>query len=90
MDNAGLFEGKIVEINDKLNYYVIKQTLYNNIIYLLGNEMIDDETPSEDLAILKVVNQPNGLGVSFENDENIQQELLKIFDQLLEEMETED
>lgn len=90
MNNDASFEGKVVEVNDKLNYYIIVQTFYNNSIYLFGNELIDEETPSENVAILKVVNQPDGLGVVFENDETIQQELLKIFSKKLEEVETED
>ena len=90
MENAASFEGKIVEINDKLNYYILTQTVFNNTIYLFGNELIDEETPSENVAILKVVNQPDGLGIAFENDENIQQELLPIFSKQLEETETID
>ena len=90
MENAASFEGKIVEINDKLNYYIITQTLFNNTIYLFGNELIDDETPSENVAILKVINQPDGLGIAYENDEAIQQQLLEIFSKQLEEMETID
>ena len=90
MENSVSFEGKIVEINDKLNYYIILQTIYNNSIYLFGNELIDEETPSENVAILKVINQPDGLGVVFENDENLQQELFEIFTKKLEETEAID
>ena len=90
MENNDLFEGKIVEINNNLNYYIIKQTIYNNTIYLFGNELIDDETPSENVAILKVENNPNGLFVRYENDEKIQQVLFEIFSKLLEETETID
>ena len=90
MEDNNMFEGKVVEINDTLNYYIIKQTIYNNTIYLFGNELADEETPTENVAILKVVNQPDGLGVTYEDDEATQQELLQIFSQLLEETETED
>ena len=90
MNSNELFEGKIVELNDKLNYYIIKQTIYNNSIYLFGNELIEEETPSENVAILKVENKPEGLFIRYENDENIQQELLGIFSKLLEETETID
>ena len=87
----GMFEGKIVEINDKINYYIIKQTMYNNSIYLFGNELAEDEeTPTENVAILKVENKPDGLFVRYENDEAVQQELFQIFSKLLDEIETED
>ena len=90
MENSASFEGKIVEINDKLNYYILAQTLFNNTIYLFGNELIDEDTPSENVAILKVINQPDSLGIAYENDENIQQELLPIFSKILVETETID
>ena len=90
MEDETLFEGKVVEINDKLNYYIIKQTIYNDSIYLFGNELIDDETPSENVAILKVENKPEGLFVRYENDENLQQALLAIFSEMLKNTETED
>ena len=88
MDN--MFEDKVIEIKDNLNYYILKQTVYNGQIYLFGNELIDEDTPSENMAILKVVNNANGLGVTYENDENLQKELLGIFSKLLDEVETED
>ena len=85
MENKELFEGKTVEINNKINYYIVKQTIYNNNIYLFGNELIDEDTPSDDYAILRVENKPDGIFVQYENDEKIQQELLQIFSNLLEE-----
>lgn len=88
MDN--MFENKVIEINDKLNYFIIKQTIYNDQMYLFGNELIDDDTPSENVAILKVVNGSDGLGITYEDDENLQKELLNIFSNLLEETETVD
>ena len=84
------FEDKVVEINDNINYYIIKQTIYNGQLYLFGNELIDEDTPSENVAILKVINNSDGLGVTYENDENIQRELLAIFSKLLDETETTD
>jgi len=88
MNNS--FEDKVVEINDNINYYIIKQTIYNGQLYLFGNELIDEDTPSENVAILKVINNSDGLGVTYENDENIQRELLAIFSKLLDETETTD
>ena len=49
-----MFEDKIVEVDDKENYCVIKQVLYNNAIYLLTNMLVDDENLSDDYYILRV------------------------------------
>ena len=62
-----MFDDKIVEVNDKDNYYVIKQTMFNNSIYLFTNLMEDEETPSEEYYVLRVENNGEKLDAKHEN-----------------------
>ena len=78
-----MFEDKIVEVNDKDNYYVIKQTMYNNNIYLFTNLMKDEETPGEEYFVLRVENDGERLKMVVETDAAILAELTKIFDDAL-------
>mgnify|MGYP007022372295 CR=1 FL=1 len=48
-----LFEEKIIEVASGTKYVVIKQTVYNNKVYLLANELIDEENKK---AIVNVIN----------------------------------
>ena len=79
-----MFEDKIVEVNDKDNYYVIKQTMYNNNIYLFTNLMKDEETPGEEYFVLRVENDGERLKMVVETDAAILAELTKIFDAALD------
>lgn len=77
------FEEKVIEVNDKDNYYVVKETIYAGKIYLFANKLVDEETPSEEMAILRVDNESDGLYVAVETDENKLKDIIKIFQDLL-------
>lgn len=79
------FEEKIIEVNDVDNYYVLKETIFNGKIYLMANKLIDEETPSQEMAILRVDNEPDGLYVSLEKDAEVLSNVAKIFQSLLSE-----
>ena len=79
-----MFEDKIVEVNDTDNYYVIKQTMYNNNIYLFTNKMIDEETPSEEYYVLRVENNGERLKMIVETNDAVLADLTKIFADALE------
>ena len=73
------FEEKVVELDNNTNYYVIKQIISNGDIYLLANLLKDEETPSEDFSILKVINADKGLKMVLEEDEQKLEVLLQKF-----------
>lgn len=83
MTNLNLFEEKIINVGEKTKYYVIKQTVYKENLYLLANELIDEETPSDTIAILRVDNKEDDLMIALEKDEKILNELLNIFSELI-------
>ena len=63
------FEEKIVEVDDKEKYYIIKQDFYNDNIYLFANLLVDEETPGEEYVILKVYLDADKLKIVKETDE---------------------
>lgn len=79
------FEDKVIEVNNVDNYYVIKETIFNGKIYLMANKLVDEETPSEEIAILRVDNESDGLYVTLENDKEILSSVAQIFQKLLSE-----
>lgn len=85
MNSGASFEDKVFEVDNKNNYYVLKQTLYDNKIYLFANKLKDEETPSEEMAILRVDNEEDGLYVVHETDESKLKDLIVIFQQLITE-----
>ncbi len=74
-----MFEEKIVEVDNKENYYVIKQTMYEGSIYLLTNMLVDDDTPSDDYYILRVDQDGDKLKMIVIKDEPILTTLKEIF-----------
>lgn len=78
-----IFEEKVIELKDNTKYCVIKQTIYNDKIYLLANELVDDETPSDTLAILRVDTTEDKMLFTLEGNQTIVNELLNIFAELL-------
>lgn len=74
-----LFEEKIIEVASGTKYVVIKQTIYDNKVYLLANELIDEETPSDTMAILRVDTKEENVLISLERDNVILNELSKRF-----------
>lgn len=83
METNNLFEEKIVEVENEKKYYIIKQILYKDDLYLMANELIDEETPGEEIAILKVDNSQNALSFSLEKNDIILKELLEQFSNLI-------
>lgn len=83
MEKNGIFEEKIIEVENGKKYYVIKQLLHNNILYLLVNELENEETPSDTIAILKVSSNVDGVIFTLEKDEIILKELLQKFSDLM-------
>ncbi len=79
-----MFEDKVVEVDNKENYYVIKQLVYNNNIYLLTNMLIDEENLSEDFYIIKVLQVGDNLKMIIEQDENTLNTLKQKFAEALE------
>lgn len=84
MENNSLFEEKVIEVGDNTLYYVVKQTLYNGKIYLFANELKDENTPTEYMAILRVDNNDDKIIIALEKDDNIINPLIEIFSNLLE------
>ena len=84
MENNSLFEEKVIEVGDNTLYYVVKQTLYNGKIYLFANELKDENTPTEYMAILRVDNNDDQIIIAMEKDDNIINPLIEIFSNLLE------
>lgn len=84
MENNSLFEEKVIEVGDNTLYYVVKQTLFNGKIYLFANELKDENTPTEYMAILRVDNNDDKIIISMEKDDNIINPLIEIFSNLLE------
>ncbi len=84
MENNSLFEEKVIEVGDNTLYYVVKQTLYNGKIYLFANELKDENTPTEYMAILRVDNNDDKIIIAMEKDDNIINPLIEIFSNLLE------
>lgn len=84
MENNSLFEEKVIEVGDNALYYVVKQTLYNGKIYLFANELKDENTPTEYMAILRVDNNDDKIIIAMEKDDNIINPLIEIFSNLLE------
>ena len=74
-----MFEEKIVEVDNKENYYVIKQTMYEGTIYLLTDMLIDDDTPSEGYYILRVDQDGDKLKMVVLRDEPTLSTLKEIF-----------
>ncbi|MBO5095459.1 MAG: DUF1292 domain-containing protein [Bacilli bacterium] len=83
MTELNLFEEKVIEVGENTKYYVLKQLIYNNKMYLFANELVDEETPSEVMAILRVDTNENNVLITLENDENLINELLKKFSDLI-------
>lgn len=77
------FEERIVEIDNGKKYYVIKQLISDNNIYLLANLLVDEDTPSEEFSIIKVINFEDGLKLKIEDDEEQLPKLLDKFDELI-------
>ena len=48
MTELNLFEEKVIEVGENTKYYVLKQLIYNNKMYLFANELID-------LILMKIV-----------------------------------
>lgn len=84
MENNSLFEEKVIEVGDNTLYYVVKQTLYNGKIYLFANELKDENTPTEYMAILRVDNNDDKIIIAMEKDDNVINPLIEIFSNLLE------
>lgn len=83
MADSNLFEEKVIEVGENTKYYVLKQTIYNNKMYLFANELVDEETPSDTLAILRVDTNDENVLISLEKDEKVLGELLKMFSTLI-------
>lgn len=83
MTELNLFEEKVIAVGENTKYYVLKQTIYNNKMYLFANELVDEETPSEVMAILRVDTNENSVLITLEKDENLINELLKKFSDLI-------
>lgn len=83
MSELNLFEEKVIEVGENTKYYVIKQTIYNNQMYLFANELIDEENPSDTLAILRVDTNDESVLITLEKDEKVLDELLKKFSEMI-------
>ena len=79
----GEFTCALTDLEKNTKYYVLKQLIYNNKMYLFANELVDEETPSEVMAILRVDTNENNVLITLENDENLINELLKKFSDLI-------
>ena len=79
MAELKLFEEKVIKVGENTKYYILKQTIYNNKVYLFANELIDDDTPSDILAILRVDTNDENVLITIEKDEKTLEELLKQF-----------
>lgn len=73
------YEDTIIELNGNKNFYVIKQSRFNDILYLFANELKDEDTPSENYAILKVNNQSGTTMIEAEKDPMLLEQLTEIF-----------
>lgn len=85
MEELNLFEEKIIEVGGKTEYYILKQIIHNGKMYLFGNELADEDTPTENMAILKVEPVEDDVLISLESDESLINELLVKFSELLGE-----
>lgn len=83
MEENKLFEEQVIKVGDDTQYYVLKQTIYNGQIYLFANELKDEETPSDTMAILKVDNSTSQINIVIERDKKVLVDLIRIFDKLL-------
>ena len=75
-----MFEEKIIEINDKDNYYVLRQVIFNGILYLVANELDGEDNPTDVIAVLRVENSGDDMSVFLEKDDAIVAEVLKLAD----------
>lgn len=78
------FEEKIIELEDNNKYYVLKQLIDGENIYLLANVLKDEENPGEEFVILKVINAEKGLRIALEEDEAKLNDLADQFSNLME------
>ena len=78
-----LFEEKVVEVQNGTQYAVLKQTIYNDKMYLFANELVDEETPSDTMAILRVDVDGENVTVTLEKDEKTINVLLNQFSEML-------
>ncbi len=77
------FEEKIIELDNKDNYFVLKQLINDGSLFLLTNKLLDEETPTDDFVILKIINEKEKLKMTIVEDEQTLDVLLKRFSQIL-------
>lgn len=70
------FENKIVQVADGTKYYIVKELIFNEKVYLIANVLVNDTTLGEDVYVLRVENAEE-VKIVIEDDLNILEKVLE-------------